>query len=528
MSNGGVLPPDHIRDGGSPPDMWVQEAIYGHRFREEQKPFMLVLEALLVCLGRFRTGQEMFPGLPGDGSHERIQSQLEMHGPLRFLTFWQIIDEDKANSAGSKQERFQKMIEALEQSYPVKGVTHPFSHLGERLNHDPNALKQAVNIIRGYEVDAGSSRRPTARFLNPQGPHLHLSELGRGLSSSPRDFLARGGEMVYLMLNRSDAAPHLADEIKEKFFDDADPIDRIAQALSPSENEYRSGSDLGYLPWVKMDSYDRIGNDWLSILRTSSLPRSEIISPLASITALNSFTYFAEAGKKRFETPLHPIPLDMSDGKLADIRKLGRMMLTQHREAIRDAVTKYVNDELSKSAQWNNCIGANSHPDESHRSHNAREAIEIALRMSFKGDHGAVRTPEEWKQVALDAIGKRQNNDPETILKPLGQAAGFVTTRQRIGPWFGASDRMLEALVLANVSTPITIDDFVERLHERYGIVIGPIEAKKRFSGMNINAASFRKNINLFEERLSALGMAHRLSDDCAFVTNPFAKREHE
>ncbi|MFZ3585039.1 hypothetical protein ACOI1H_23300 [Loktanella sp. DJP18] len=526
MTDADTLPPNHIRDGNSPPDMWVQEAIYGHRFREEQKPFMLVLEALLVCLGRIRTGHAMFPGLPNDGSHEKVQSHLEIHGPLRFLAFWQIIDEDEPAPAGSSQERFEKMIAALEASYPRSEGTHRFSHLGARFGHDPDALRQAVNIIRGCEVDAGSSRRPTARFLNPQGPHLHLSELGNKLSSSPRDFLARGGEMIYLMLNRSTSRVSLEGAVKKIFFNETDPIDHIAKMLSPTENEHRTGTDIGYLPWAEMDTYNRLGEDWLAILNASSLPRSEVLAPLSSITALNLFRYFGEAGEKGFDTPLQPIPLDMSDGRLTDIRRLGRMMLTHHREGIRDVVVAYVDAELKRSAAWNNCFGNASHPDPAIRSNNGRIAIEEALKMSFKGDTGLVKTPEEWRETALGIIGKRQNNDPETILLPLGRAAGFVTSRQRVGSWFGASDRLLEALVLANVSSPMTIDDFAERLHDRYGLVIGPIEAKQRLSGMNINAASFRKNIKLFEERLAALGMAKRLSDDCAFVSNPFAYGE--
>jgi hypothetical protein len=526
MKDADTLPPNHIRDGSSPPDMWVQEAIYGHRFREEQKPFMLVLEALLVCSGRFRARHEMFPGLPTDGSHEKVQSHLEIHGPLRFLAFWQIIDEDDSSPAGSPQDRFEKMIATLEASYPRSEGAHRFSHLGARFGHDPDALKQAVNIIRGCEVDAGSSRRPTARFLNPQGPSLHLSELGSKLSSSPRDFLARGGEMIYLMLNRSTSRKSLEGAVKRIFFDETDPIDHIAKALSPTENEHRTGTDVGYLPWAEMDTYNRLGEDWLAILSSFSLPRSEVLAPLSSITALNLFRYFGEAGRKAFDTPLQPIPLDMSDGRLTDVRQLGRMMLTHHREGIRDAVVAYVDTMLKQSVAWNNCFGDDSHPDPAIRSQNGRMAVENALRMSFKGDSGLIKTPEEWREAALFAIGKRQNNDPETILRPLGRAAGFVTSRPRVGSWFGASDRMLEALVLANVSSPVTIEDFAERLHERYGFVIGPIEAKQRLSGMNINAASFRKNMKLFEERLAALGMAKRLSDDCAFVSNPYAHGE--
>jgi hypothetical protein len=102
-----------------------------------------------------------------------------------------------------------------------------------------------------------------------------------------------------------------------------------------------------------------------------------------------------------------------------------------------------------------------------------------------------------------------------------------VSTRRGAGTWFAGSDAFLEALVHANVTdTPVELEDFAASLFDRYGIVIGPAEAAKHLAGMSINTASYRRNFLHLEERLASLGLLKRLSDDCAFVLNPFAEIE--
>jgi hypothetical protein len=79
---------------------------------------------------------------------------------------------------------------------------------------------------------------------------------------------------------------------------------------------------------------------------------------------------------------------------------------------------------------------------------------------------------------------------------------------------------MLEAVVLANVAEPLEYETFLEKLHERYGFVIGTKIASANYTG--INDQQVKANQRHLEERLRTLGLLKRLSDDCAFVVNPF------
>lgn len=521
-----ILNPEHML-GDRNTDMWVQEAIYGHRFTDEQKPFMLVLEALAICRGRWldrAKGVEMFPGLEA-GKHELIQSYVIAQKALRFLLFYRAIDNATGDPHAPAKQRLDEMIAKLERDYPGKTPVR-FDYLRERSGEDPDALLDAVKIVRGSEVNPDNDKRAQSRFLNPQGPALHLTELNNEMTSNDRRFFARGGELLYLMLNRSAYRKELTEAISTKLFEGDDPFDRIVKQLAPEEPDERPYTEIGYLPAPWMAIYDRLAEDWLAILSQKLLPRSQILAPLSSITALHMVRYYAEVGQERFGITAKPIPLDMSDGTLRDIRDLGKIMLTQHQEAIRQATRKFIDDTLEDSADWRACTD-DPHQDEAVRSANAQSAVERAFRTKLKDGRAQPKTKEEWRDdlVALSLSRKRGN--PSTVVKPLGEKGGFVSSRPRAGTWFAGSDAFLEALVHANVGdTPIELEDFASRLFERYGIVIGPAEAAAYLGGMSINTASYRRNFLHLEERLASLGLLKRLSDDCAFVLNPFTEIE--
>ena len=75
---------------------------------------------------------------------------------------------------------------------------------------------------------------------------------------------------------------------------------------------------------------------------------------------------------------------------------------------------------------------------------------------------------------------------------------------------------------MANVDRTVELRDFVARLHERYGIVIGPDEARRAFDRLPVGAQSFEANLMALEARMTRLALTRRLSDDCAFVMNPY------
>jgi len=526
----------HLGDEGRGADtlMWVQEEIFGHRFVEEQLPYMLVLEVLAICRvlqigddGQLFSEVRIFNHKAAPGEHEDFNIPIVRSVELRYILFkdrsLDIIANDQSISPGDRLERW---IDELERGFSneVKSVRKSFSYLRDRFEKF-EAARQAVKIVKGLELDALNNRRYTSRFLAPRGPNLILNDVDLKFAAD-RMFFGRGGEMVYLMLTRSGYGTVLAEEIKSLFLSPNDPTERLVRRLTPGGADRTSGGPPGYLPLARHDAYRRMAEDWLAVLQLRSLPPPQKFEPLFRITALNLVRYFAErAMEVKVDGHIDPIPLDMTSGQNANLRDVSKIYFHRHRQVIDDAVEAFIRRRIESVASWQS---AKEHTDAQLASDGARDTIAntfCAQKWKAKQSTG-VKTPEQWLENFIRDAKKRDRNNISTMLAPLGRNAGFIVARRGVGTWFSASDEFLEALVLANVAGPVTVADFLQRLYERYGIVIGPAEQRRAFSEPPCDISAFEENLRELERRLTGLGYVKRLSDDCAFVSNVYSCAE--
>jgi hypothetical protein len=87
---------------------------------------------------------------------------------------------------------------------------------------------------------------------------------------------------------------------------------------------------------------------------------------------------------------------------------------------------------------------------------------------------------------------------------------------------YAPTDGLLKALVFANVSPRLEYKEFLRRIHDRYGIVIGEHQAGPYIEQDEADLEDFAENATRLEERLTSLGLMRRLSDGCAYVQLPF------
>lgn len=537
MNSSESLPNNHI---DSKPDMWVQEAIFGHRFVADQLPFMLVLEALSVC----RSDQVDFSNTsfevhsdtrifrrekPKHDHHEAFDVIIPRQGPLRYLLFAakslsELRDENKHLS---KNELLKHWITEINEGYGnavKKKLGNVFSYLEERFAADSycaDMLEQAIGILQRLRIDALNERRWTSQFTVPHGPHLIFHDLDAELIPDRR-FFGRGGELVYLMLNRSRYAEELGGLIHKVFFSSDNSLDKMARLLS-FEPDTLVLAKIGYLPLLKHPSYDRIAEDWKAILAIPGVGPAQALLPLSNMTALNLVCYFIERAGEILEGIFKVIPLDVTDGRNRNLRSLAKEYLKRLKNVIDQAVERYIQQEIGKDPHW---INLQSNPDRKNRSDLAKKAIINTFGYQKIQNDTATRSPEEWLEQFIALALKRTHNQISKLIEPLGKHAGFVTARRSVGTWFNASDEFLESLVLANVSGPLTVEDFLSQLYGRYGLVIGPQEARTVFPGGDIDITMFEANLQQLEHRLQGLGFVRRLSDDVAFVFNPYSKEE--
>ena len=503
--------PPSLLDGA---DMRVQESIHGHRFVQEQEPFMLVLEALAVCAAK-----PLGSAPPSDAIHEEFSYPLPYRRKMRFLLFQdrhlEKVVKDDTIPDDSKWSVWKERVN--NQFEPHNDGQDHFAYLDAVFDCRIESLVQAVRLLQSMELDVMHSRRWTSRFLAVTGPDMicpDLRELPNRSWSPDRRFFGRGGELVYLMLNRSRHVELLGQLVGERLLNADDPMNRIAIALSdPNETDCARPS-IGYLPYRRREAYDRLAEDWLGILRLDRLPRAHLFEPLFRITGLNLVVYLAERAREEVGAPRpEPIVADLTDGADSQLRQSAKEHLNRHRLAANRAVRAFIERRLAADERWSTALALGSP---------AAAADALRQLFGFKNRELSRGAPANQRDALIDNALARDKNNIHRYLLPLAKDIGLATARQRVGTWFAIDDYLLFALVMANVDRTVELRDFVARLHERYGIVIGPDEARKSFDRLPVGAQSFAGNLMALEARMTRLALTRRLSDDCAFVINPY------
>lgn len=494
-------------------EMQVQEVMYGHRLTQEQEPYMILLETLSIC-----NSQPLGSVKPSNDQHEAFKYTLPRRRKLRFLLFAdrqleQVVnDQDIADS-----EKWNTWKKRVNNQFQGSNAAHDdFAYLDKEFDSDINALLQAVKLLRAQEVDVVHNRRWTSRFLSITGPSTICPDMREGINQKwtiDRRFFGRGGEIIYLMLNRSSRVEELKKLVVSNFLDKNSLMNQVATRLTDDEEDGTSEIDIGYLPLRHHKTYDRMAEDWCNLLNLQ-LPDGHLFEPLFRITGLSLVSYLAHRAKDILDSDKpEPVVADLTNGADKQLREISKVHLNRHRLAANRAVEAYMKGLTNEDEEWKAAL----------LQGDGGAARDILRRLfACKKRDEKLRSPSEQLNTLIEQAKSRDKNNPHKYLLPLAKGIGLATSRQRIGSWFGLDDGLLFALVMANVTHTVELRDFVAQLYERYGIVIGPEEARHAFSRLPVGIQSFEANLEALEQRMTLLALTHRLSDDCAFVTNPY------
>jgi hypothetical protein len=274
---------------------------------------------------------------------------------------------------------------------------------------------------------------------------------------------------------------------------------------------YTGSTHIGYLPKPRHPRYDALAQDWLGLLGLRKLPADYALEPLMRITGLHVSLYLLERAAEITGDATRPILLEMISTGANAVRKLSVEQFHAHHHATREALKTWLNS-FAETEVWRNLP-----------SENAKQHAQKELQRAFGWQGNANLTPERQLQEMIDNSVKNHAGHLGQVATLYLQKIGLAVRRRGAGSWYAPTDAMLEALVLANVDEPVELRQFLATLRERYNMVVGPNDAQQAFGEMPVRVEQLSRNLQRFEERMRALGMLHRLSDDCAFVHNPFA-----
>jgi len=139
-------------------------------------------------------------------------------------------------------------------------------------------------------------------------------------------------------------------------------------------------------------------------------------------------------------------------------------------------------------------------------------------------DYSGPMTPSELLSELRVKAKKRHGQHFGNIHRIYGRETGLVSRRGTNRYRYAPNDHLLRSLVLCNVEDHIELREFLDRLWNRYSLVIGPDEASKlsNDAAPDIDRKAFELNANRLEQRLSSIGLLKRLSDGCAYVMTPY------
>ena len=497
-------------------EIWLEQQVWGHRLYNDQTPWLLLLEA--VGLMAFRAGDQncgtqVFPGV--SDTHENMRYELKAAKRLRQILFSdRNIDEIANGQAVSDAVLWSRWFASAGATSEVD-----FGYLKARFVKF-SSFRNAVTLLRGSEIEPQRKRRLTSRHLAPRGPAMLSADYGEGRRRSAgvdkdRRFFARGGELLFLMLNRSGHSEALETLVKRRLLSRHSRWNRLAEHLAPPEQENPVAfENIGYLPLPFHPAYGVLGRDWVSLLSLASLPDDHLSEPLMRLSALAIVRYIVERAAEVLGEGRPLMPIDTRGPNTAGLRKLSRDAFARHRDMTRKVIERVTDDFVASEAWKRACKQPNP----------TKAALElIEARFGFEPKEMGSRTlgalPQAIKEAALD-------NHNEHLGLVMGFYAEHIGLAARRGSsrWYVLSDPMLEAIVLGNVADPMEYEAFLETLHVRYGFVIGTEVAGRCYT--NVNYQQVKANQKHLEERLRMLGLLKRLSDDCAFVVNPFWTEE--
>jgi hypothetical protein len=140
-------------------------------------------------------------------------------------------------------------------------------------------------------------------------------------------------------------------------------------------------------------------------------------------------------------------------------------------------------------------------------------------------DYNGPNDPEKLLEELRTEALRRHRQHVGRVHRSYGGDIGLISRRATNTYRYAPTDGLLKTLILANVEQRMELSEFLALLHNRYGLIFGEREAEDSSQVGRFDKKAFEKNAQRLEQRLGSLGMLRRLSDGCAYVENPYARR---
>jgi len=499
------------------PDMWVDEAIWGHRLYDEQTPWLAFLEFLNVLRSEDSDGR---------GFRETNGPNTLEYRPRRYLYLRNILFNNPRLTAflldlPDDDTRWTEWAEHMGKNADGLRGQPSFHYIRDRFaSFEDFAL--VVHLLRTTAIEGQSNKRWTSKFVFPYGPAALYEDLNVKPQSITNDrrFFGRVGELVYLMLSRSGKAEELLAGLRPLVLNETCRWNRLVRAFTPEETEDVSPRANAYLPYASLSAFTQFADDWLALLRCY-MPGYDVIPHLVDLLGLHVLLYKLRCAQM-WASPTTPLQLalEIIAPRRTTIRDLATETYLANNLRSRDAIDAYLREVVDQSPEWASAL---QHPDAFGEACRVLRS-KVAWPDADMEDYNGQQTPDGLRSVLHTAMHRRHDGHLANVHARYANEIGLASRRGTRRVRYAPNDQILRSLVFATVERRMEFQQFLSVLHERYGFIIGHRQAGTFIDQGQSDQKSFEDNARRLELRLASLGLLRRLSDACAYIENPYAR----
>jgi hypothetical protein len=503
-------------------NMWVDESIWGHRLYDEQTPWLCILEMLCITQSEASIGQA-FVESKLNALNYKIYPRLY----LRNILFNNPHIEAVATEHLDDNERWQVWMDAIADN--VGGITSPdFSYLKSRFESFKD-FAEIVKFLQSNAIEGDSNKRWSSKFVFPYGPDCLYEDLrvtGDKVTNDRR-FFGRTGELLYLMLCRSGRGEEILSRLEQTGIITTNYIrnyrgskwNQLVLALQPHDerDKPRTSGSPPYLPYAQLLEYEQLADDWLNILRCD-LPDYDALPRIVTITGLHLIIYLLSRARSTIGEPGPPrFVLEIVAPKKTTVRELASDQYQRNNDLPKRAIEHIIRSTVDLP-EWQACL--NSH----NPTEDAVDLLQERFAWSAKEEESdGSGSPEALLDSLRENAVKRHQQHLGKFHGSWSREIGLSSSRSSRRTRYAPTDSLLRTLVLASVPTRMEFQEFLAKLHQKYGFVIGDRQAEDLINSGDADREDFVANAERLERRLASIGLLKRLSDACAYVQNPFA-----
>lgn len=539
-------------------------SVWGHRLRVGQHWMEYLLEFLNVFAGfESQLGQGVTTGEPNSPDRERYK-KFQRVGLRRFVFY----DEREKTRHPYDDEAWQRLQSRLEDEVlltqnglsdyealdMVRSLFRSFSAVEAKRSWYAKSLFPAHKNLLFWEATRKGATKRRGSTANGEVGELDAEELDDDVRYDQRNFFARGGEVYYLILSAGTKDNAQQRELIEKGIRNlvsgqnraigqlAEIIDDTWKECYGGETEENDTGTLGWIPNPDDPFYRKVAEDVATFLR-ADLDPLEALTLFAHLICfhLSLFIYkraecvlrtIETDGLNNVESPflidmltdssgnntLRRVSVSLFKAREAEIEKCGRVYV---QAKVREWCERFSRMNLEETVQRVDKEAENHFGLSRLRSTDKYERrIDQFISKAQQGDMELKEFCEQFAEELTTLLMSDFGKNFLPVHRKLTKSIRFVAPRKGPSARFVLGDDLLKAVTLSNVPFEMTFDRFLDRLFERYEIVVGAQHARESglFAQQRINSEYYDRNREVMLDRMKHAGLAQVFSDATTMV----------